>query len=312
MTAAKKVSDDDILAAYIVSGSCYVAGAALGISHATVHRRLVKLDYDRNVNRFTAADKDRLNRDYESYVDEGRLTELAAEMGRTRAFLCNQAKKLGLTNIARPKQPQVVQMLLGHVVDRNATGRHPRGMRGKKHTAETRTKFSENVTARWERMTEDERAALTLASMKGRLEKNGTLAGNVKRGSWKAGWREVGDRRHFFRSRWEPNYARYLEWLKVNGKIADWQYEPKTFWFEAIKRGVRSYKPDFLVVETNGSSAWHEVKGWMDDRSRTTLQRMAKYHPSEKIILIDRKQYLAIEATMSRILPDWEMPDARK
>lgn len=309
---AIKPTDQEIVDAYRTAGSVYVAAAALGVAHSTVHRRLVKLGHDRSRKHYTKADMERLQRDYEAYVNSGRLAKLASEMGRTRACLCRQAQKLGLTKIGRAKQPQVAEMLLGHVVARNASGRHPRGMRGKKHSQETREKFSEIVIARWQNMSEDERSALTLASMKGRLEKHGTLAGNVKRGSWKAGWREVGDKRHFFRSRWEPNYARYLEWLKLNGKISDWQYEPKTFWFDAIKRGVRSYKPDFLVIETNGNSAWHEVKGWMDDRSKTTLKRMAKYHPSEKIILIDRKQYLAIEATMSRILPDWEMPDARK
>lgn len=310
MAALPKVSDDEVIATYRSFGSVHTTGAALGIAHSTVHRRLVKLGYARNINNYTEADIERLKRDYEAYVSAGRLTELANEMGRSRPCLCRQAQKLGLTNIARPKQPQVKEMLLGHVVARNASGRHPRGMRGKKHTPETRARFSKNVIARWQKMSEDERSKQTLASMKTRLERHGSLAGSHKRGSWKAGWREVGDKRHFFRSRWEPNYARYLEWLKANGKIADWQYEPKTFWFEAIKRGVRSYKPDFLVIETNGTSAWHEVKGWMDVRSKTTLKRMAKYHPSEKIILIDRKQYLAIESTMSRILPDWETSNA--
>lgn len=155
-------------------------------------------------------------------------------------------------------------------------------------------------------MTDNERASLTLLQLQNKLQKYGNLAPNVKRGSWRAGWREFGGRRHFFRSRWESNYARYLEWLKINKKIADWEYEPKTFWFDAIKRGVRSYKPDFLVTENDGTYCWHEVKGWMDDRSKTTLKRMAKYYPLEKILVIDKKQYRSIESKMSRILSGWE------
>ena len=40
----------------------------------------------------------------------------------------------------------------------------------------------------------------------------------------KAGWREIGDKRCYFKSAWEANYARYLQWLKENGRIIDWEY----------------------------------------------------------------------------------------
>ena len=44
----------------------------------------------------------------------------------------------------------------------------------------------------------------------------------------------------YFRSSWEYYYAIFLEKLRQEGKIVDWKHEPKCFWFENIKRGVRS------------------------------------------------------------------------
>lgn len=124
--------------------------------------------------------------------------------------------------------------------------------------------------------------------------------------SWKAGWREVGGRRIFFRSRWEANYGRYLQWLKEKGNILEWEHEPKTFWFEAIKRGVRSYLPDFRVTEVGGKEVYHEVKGWMDPRSKTKIKRMAIYHKTVSLLVIDRRGYKAIAVKISAVIPEWE------
>jgi len=129
---------------------------------------------------------------------------------------------------------------------------------------------------------------------------------NREKASWKAAWREIGGYKKYYRSRWEANYARYLEWLKVNNKIVDWKHEDTTFWFEGIKRGVMSYLPDFHVFKADGIEEYHEVKGWMDDRSKTKLKRMAKYHPNIILILIDSKSYRVLEKEMKDIIPDWE------
>ncbi len=102
-----------------------------------------------------------------------------------------------------------------------------------------------------------------------------------------SGWKKIGGKRCYFRSSWELLYARYLQFLKQKKDIKDWQYEPTTFWFKSILRGTRSYKPDFLVIENDGRNVYHEVKGWMDDKSKTKLKRMAKYHPEVHLILVD-------------------------
>lgn len=121
-------------------------------------------------------------------------------------------------------------------------------------------------------------------------------------------WVSVGGKRCYFRSLWEVNYARYLEWLKQNQLILDWQFEADTFWFHAIKRGVCSYLPDFKVIENDGSIVYHEVKGYMDSKSKTKLKRMAKYYPSVKIVVIDSYAYHLIKKKVYGIV-DWEYSD---
>lgn len=110
----------------------------------------------------------------------------------------------------------------------------------------------------------------------------------------------------YFRSRWEANYARYLNWLIDQKQIASWQFEPDTFEFEPIKRGNRFYTPDFKVFDLDGSHSYHEIKGYMDSDSATKLRRMAKYFPQEKLVLIDKPVYQGIARTMAPLLPNWE------
>ena len=190
--------------------------------------------------------------------------------------------------------------------ERIAKNGHPRGMLGKKHTEQFKAKMSEITAAAWKSKGEGERQAILDKRYASSIARGTHGARQSARGSWKAGWREIGGRRNFYRSRWEANYARYLQWLKELGEIKDWAHEPEIFWFEAIRRGVRSYKPDFRVWEKDGTSCLHEVKGWMDSRSKTCLSRMAKYHPSQNIVLIDGPQYRAIRRKVMFMIAGWE------
>lgn len=109
----------------------------------------------------------------------------------------------------------------------------------------------------------------------------------------------------FFRSAWEANYARYLNWLIARGKLREWSFEPRTFVFHGVTRGVLTYTPDFLVVESDGSSCWHEVKGWMDAKSKAKLKRFAKFYPDERLIVIGATEYKAL-SKWSGLIPGWE------
>jgi len=117
----------------------------------------------------------------------------------------------------------------------------------------------------------------------------------------KSGWAEIGGKRNYFRSSWEITVAAYYEFLKRHKLIQEWEYEPTVFWFNEIKRGVRSYKPDFLITRNDGTTYYVEVKGWMDNKSKTKLKRMAKYYPNVVVEVIDGAKYKEINKMSSLI-----------
>ncbi len=182
---------------------------------------------------------------------------------------------------------------------------HPRGFTGNTHGETARMRMSTASRRAWA----DHLSKLNSEELKQRRSDNmatrqakGELRAAYSRGSM--GKRaDLGD--VYFRSSWEANYARYLNWLVGLGEIERWQYEPETFWFHAIKRGTRSYTPDFRVYE-RGRSYLVEVKGWMDAKSKTKLARMAKYYPEVEIRLVDEAQYKAIARAVAALIPGWE------
>lgn len=123
-------------------------------------------------------------------------------------------------------------------------------------------------------------------------------------GTPKAGHRN--DLGIYVRSSWEANYARYLNFLVKNGVIKSWDYEPDTFEFIGIKRGTRFYTPDFKVRNKDGQIEYHEVKGWMTPKSRTALDRMSRYYPDVKIVLIAKKEYELLQRKIKPLIPLWE------
>jgi hypothetical protein len=133
-----------------------------------------------------------------------------------------------------------------------------------------------------------------------------TLSQKAVKFGWKQGWREVGGKRKFFRSAWEYNYALYLEFVKCKGRIKEWEHEVETFWFDDIKRGTRSYLPDFKITENNGNFTYHEVKGFYDAKSKTKIKRMAKFYPNVKLLIIDAVWFKANSKKLKGLLPNWE------
>ena len=119
---------------------------------------------------------------------------------------------------------------------------------------------------------------------------------NIQRGHY-----DINGTTMFFRSKWEANYALYLDFLTDHKEILKWEFEPDTFMFEAIKLGTRSYTPDFKVFNRNGSFEYHEVKGYMDSKSKTKLKRFAKYYPDIKLVLIDGEEYLLLKKQIGKL-----------
>jgi len=247
------------------------------------------------------------------------IAALSERIGRSRHAIFSRAHKLGIGARNRPGLPknkrkkrrlfESDEALKAHQSARQKRfiedHGHPRGMLGKKHSSATKERLRVTSTLKNARLTSDERAALAMKSMRTRV-KNGTAHPHRVGVTWKSGWREIGGARKFYRSRWEANYARYLNWLLELGEIADWEHEPETFWFDGVRRGCVSYLPDFRVLENDGRVVYHEVKGWMDSRSKTKIRRMAKYHPAVRLIVVAEKQYKEIERKVSAIIAGWE------
>jgi hypothetical protein len=241
--------------------------------------------------------------------------ELATAVGMSNVH--RKARELGLTDKHRKKvaerkdkrltanEEELRQLQSSRAVERIRKHGHPRGALGMRHGPETLLKLSRSSKARWEAMSSDERAehvrktqtALTLSGKRNKSRKGTT---------WKAAWREIGGHRKYYRSRWEANYARYLEWLRVQGRVEIWKHEPDIFWFDGIKRGCVSYLPDFRVHWTDGRVEYHEVKGWMDAQSKTKIRRMKKYHPTVKLVVVDSKAYRKLASAVGGLIDEWE------
>jgi hypothetical protein len=130
---------------------------------------------------------------------------------------------------------------------------------------------------------------------------------NLKEGKapWKQEWAEIGGKRCFFRSRWEYRYALYLELMKTHGHILEWQHEPKTFYFEGIKRGTTNYKPDFMVTFPTGNEEWFEVKGYESSKDLTKYKRMAKYYPDVILRVIKKDWFQTNGKILKNIIKGW-------
>lgn len=289
---------------YILTKSVDQVGNLTGVHRATVWNRLKKLGQNTRLggrDAWTESEEALLRKLYHQVV-HGRVDAkcVAKALNRSLHAVHSRAYALGITkerptvsiNPPRDRQLKFNWPWFWHP--------HPKGMLGKKHSQETKHKISEFHSGKVIPRDRVER------SMKTKLEKYGSLGPNNIHGSWKSSWREIGGKRCFFRSAWEANYARYLEFLKTNGNISEWEHEPHTFWFSGIKRGCVSYLPDFRITNPSGSQEFHEVKGWMDPRSVTKIARMAKYFPEVKLIIIDSKWFKRNRPQLKGLISGWE------
>lgn len=333
-----------VLRAYFEHKSAWKAGAEIGISGQRVHQILKEKGISAvgGGRAWTPTEESVLRTEYAAAASSGNLQALAEKLGRTRQYICRKARGLGLTDLRRKKpwnalQPDDLSLfaachedasdaeigkrfgvgiagvmrrrkILGLKKDprrRWLINPHPRGALGMKHTEEARALIGIRSRAAWQSMTEERIVERSLKMQRTRVSR-GTQFTERTCASWKAAWREIGGVRKFYRSRWEANYARYLQWLKETGHISGWEHEPKTFWFDGVKRGCVSYLPDFRVDELGGAESYHEVKGWMDDRSKTKIRRMAKYHPGIRLVVIEAKAYRELQQKVASMIHGWE------
>ncbi len=292
---------DSLYSSYLKTGSVHRTGAEFGVSGDTVHQHLLKGGKKLKFGRWKDADIETLRLAYAD-PDGVNLALVAKQLNRPYSGIAGKASKLGLTTPRGKfkRRPETISAMSEARRETWKNQPHPRGMTGKHHSEESKASISKGGTGR---VVPSEQV---LRSMKTKVAKYGSLAVCAPRGSWKAGWREISGKRIYARSRWEANYARYLQWLKDRGDLEEWEHEPETFWFEKIKRGCRSYLPDFRVTLTDGSIEYHETKGWMDSRSITKIKRMAKYHPKVVLVIRGAEWFKANRRTLSGLIPEWE------
>ena len=226
---------------------------------------------------------------------------LAKQLNRTPASLSLKASRNGWSVSGREwpqqrKDAQAVAMkrriATGLQIVPTFTGHH--------HSEDARARISAaNKGKKVAPCSDATRLAMSVA-MSRRLRAAGNVYSNARRG------RRADLGGLFVRSGWEANYARYLNWLVAQCVIKSWAYEPQTFWFERIRRGTRSYTPDFLVTRFDGSHYWVEVKGYMDPKSKTKLARMKRYHPTEEVQVVGPKEYAALVRQFDGMIAHWE------
>jgi hypothetical protein len=296
-----KFTDDEIISAYKKTGSIWKAADILGICGQSVHERLVKLGVERSLNHITKQEKDIVKEYYKTTDDDSfyrqDLLKLLPE-GTTISRLEHIVTKCGL---GKKRKKTSIKARLNLSESKKGKPVHHSGFSGMSHSEESKKKISDASKALWK----DENHIFNDPEYRKKMaqnsRRNGIMAmfknpySRCKQGYYKISWH--GDM--FFRSKWEANYALYLTFLEKTGDVLKWEYEPYRFKFP-IEHGTVCYTPDFKVYFRNGSIEWHEVKGWMDAKSKTKIKRMAKYYPEEKLIIIGEQRYKEL-CKMSKI-----------
>lgn len=284
-------------------------GQVLGRSTNAVRSRCSILGLRKAAPNWTGEEVQRLVDFYGSH-DGGPLDLSCLERlfpGRGRTNICRKARSLGLTDQSRSKSSEQIDRMRVNSRAWHRDHEHPRGFLGRKHSEKAKAVISAKARRMWRDqecyLNSDEYRQKVSDRMSNLQRMRMGMRNGYSRG--RMGKRDDLDGL-YVRSSWEANYARYLNWLVALGEIAGWEYESVSFCFEAIKRGTRSYTPDFTVHLNDGRVEYHEVKGWMDAKSRTKLKRMAKYHPDVKVVLIDAEAYKAIERSIRSFIPNWE------
>lgn len=104
------------------------------------------------------------------------------------------------------------------------------------------------------------------------------------------------DLKHSFKSKWEADFARFLNLKKLK-----WSYEDST---QFIDTGGKYYLPDFLIVEGN-DSVLVEIKGRWDKRSLSHIDYSLRKTDNHHLIL-DADMIKILTDKYINDIPNWE------
>lgn len=300
------ISDKELVSSYKKTNSVWKTAEELGLCGQYVHRRLRAINKNNKMNKFSEEEKEKLIQVYRKGFKKGDgvLENLSKELNRTKQFLCRQAKKLGLTNKNRSCNNDLCHTMSFNTKNFINKFGHNRGMLGKHHSKYFKEKISSFHKRRWESIPQEEKLAIIL----NRVLKS-KISNNREKCSWKSGWRTIGGVKNYYRSKWEANYARYLQALKENGIILSWEHEPDSFLLYSQKGNPMKYVPDFKVfrkVDDKIYYNYHEVKGWNDERSKSKISEFKKMYGDSFLNVIYASEYNKIKKEVSNQIEGWE------
>jgi len=158
---------------------------------------------------------------------------------------------------------------------------------GKKPSESTRQKLSDSHTGK--KLSKEHRKKLSKALEEGYRTGKREVP---KHGSGKAGVR--GDLGQFFRSNYEANIARILNYHQIR-----WLYEPKRF-----DLGKYKYRPDFYLPDKD---LWIEVKGWIrPETEEKVAYQIREFNKDHKLLVIDEKKYSQLEQKYKPLISEWD------
>jgi hypothetical protein len=251
-----------------------------------------------------------------AYADVGGpvdLTGVAARLGRHKTNVSRKARELGLGTSSGRRKSAAHAEAIRERSKANFGPSHPIWAHGKGEclSEETKAKIGAGSRRTWARLCQspvklEARNQKLSDALKGRPRtENAYSRGKQGKRADLAG--------RYFRSAWEANYARHLNALIARGEVRAWDYECRTFEFAHIKRGTRTYMPDFMVTFPDGRVEWHEVKGWMDPKSKTRIARFGRCFPEETLVIVGAAWFKAAERDgLAEQLPEWEWAKKRK
>ena len=296
MSYPPKVTNEQVMESYNRLGNIWKVGNELGICGQSVWERLKKLGI---------ADKDKWTDEQlqilrQAYSVENNkplnINELSIELGRHKSNVCTKAKSLGLTTNRNRTRTDKVKLLYSNNMKiqwRNYGHQHGyRELRlcpicGKMmdvpHCSIAKT---------------CSRSCATRLRMRGEHQFSRCNFG-----------RRLDLDNRFFRSAYEANYARYLNYCISNSlfDIVSWQYETDTFKFPKVVDTPKQYTPDFKIFYNEYHCEYHEVKGWDYPKGIKARERFSKYYPKLKLVLINDDFFRnIIKQGINKMIPNWE------
>lgn len=267
---------------------------------------------------FTIEEKNKIEEFYQNNPNELDLDNFATELGRPKTSISRYANKLNLTKNNRPFSDSAKERLKdglyefmqtdeyiknikpqqANLLSYYARNQHPKGMLNKHHSDETRKQMSITHVELARNMTPEDKHNIAMKGVETKRKNGGFNTTLNAYSRCRGGYRK--DLEQYFRSSWEANIARLLNYLNI-----EWLYEFKRFNFDEESHEVLSYQPDFYLPQYD---KWIEVKGWMDDKSKKRLELFNLYYPHESsnLILIDENKYHLLENKYINVIYNWE------